>query len=324
VANTNAPREILIIKPSSLGDVVHTLPSFVELRRAFPKAKIRWLVNTEWKPLLDGLTRLDEIIEFPRRDFRGARGLMRIGPWASELRKRTNADLVLDYQGLLRSALIAKLCRGANGRVVGLKDAREGAWLFYHKSMSTAGCVHAVDRYLALTRRVTGTGPAALEWPLPEGKIPSGFAARQPFVVLHPFSRGEGKSLTREQVTEFCERVAPHRVIIAGQANQPVPGLANVSNLLNATDLHELIWLLRHAAFVVSVDSGPMHMAAALTNRLVAIHTWSDPAKVGPYRTDAWVWQNGRLFQQGDLENSAAHREAANIAEVAEFVKTQL
>jgi ADP-heptose:LPS heptosyltransferase len=345
VADTNAPREILIIKPSSLGDVVHTLPSFMELRRAFPEAKIRWLVNTEWKPLLDGLTHIDEVIEFPRREFRGARGLMRIGPWASELRKRTNADLVLDYQGLLRSALIARLCRGANGRVIGLDDAREGARLFYHESVSTAGCVHAVDRYFALTKRVTGTGPTAMEWPLPEGKVPNAFAGKdaflaqpvqgdadaterhpypQPFVVLHPFSRGEGKSLTAEQAAAFCERIAPHHVVIAGRADQQVEAHANVSNLLNATDLQELIWLLRYAAFVVSVDSGPMHIAAALTNRLVSIHTWSDPAKVGPYRPDAWIWQNGRLFQQRDRENCAAHREAANIDVVAEFVKTQL
>jgi heptosyltransferase-1 len=327
VADTNAPSEILIIKPSSLGDVVHTLPSFAELRRAFPTAKIRWLMNTEWKPLLDGLEQIDEVIEFPRRDFRGARGLMRIGPWASELRKRINVDLVLDYQGLLRSALIARLCRGLDGKVIGLDDAREGARLFYHESVSTAGCVHAVDRYLSLTRRITGTVPSAIDWPLPDGRIPGSFEGGNPilpFVLLHPFSRGEGKSLTVEQVNAFCEHLVPHHVVIAGRADVKVEPVSNVSNLLNVTDLPELIWLLRHASFVVSVDSGPMHIAAALTDRLVSIHTWSDPAKVGPYRAGAWVWQQGRLYRQRDRENSAVQLEAANIAALAEFVKTQL
>lgn len=337
MTSSNAPREILIVKPSSLGDVVHTLPSSLELRRAFPEAKIRWLVNTEWKPMLEGLPHLDEVIEFPRRDFRGARGLLRIGPWASELRKQFNADLVLDYQGLLRSALISKLCRGSEGRVIGLDDAREGARLFYHESVSTVGCVHAVDRYLALTRRITGNAGGTIEWPLPEGRPPAGFAAtgagrdassshpyQEPFVVLHPFSRGEGKSLTSEQVTAFCEALAPMRVVVAGRAEQQAPKLANVTDLLNATDLHELIWLLRHASFVVSVDSGPMHIAAAVTDRLVSIHTWSDPAKVGPYRPEAWVWKNGRLFQQRDRDNTASHREAADIAALADFVRTNL
>jgi ADP-heptose:LPS heptosyltransferase len=172
VANTNAPREILIVKPSSLGDIVHTLPCSVELRRAFPDAKIRWLVNTEWKPLLEELPLIDEVIEFPRRDFRGVAGMLRIGPWASDLRKRINADLVLDYQGLLRSALIAKLCRGIDGRVVGLDNAREGARFFYHEVVDTIGCVHAVDRYLALTRQITGHVNAGIEWPLPRESLP--------------------------------------------------------------------------------------------------------------------------------------------------------
>jgi heptosyltransferase I len=327
VDSTNAPGEILIVKPSSLGDIVHTLPSSIELRRAFPAAKIRWLVNTEWKPLLDGLGHIDEVIEFPRRDFRGVLGLLRIGPWASALRKRISADLVLDYQGLLRSALIARLCRGATGRVIGLDDAREGARLLFHETASTAGCVHAVDRYLALTRKVTGLAGDQIEWPLPEGKAPRAFAdwdTEPGFVLLHPFSRGDGKSLSPEQASAFCEHLAPIQVVIVGRAEQQAPKLPNTIDLLNATDLHELIWLIRHARFVVSVDSGPMHIAAAVTNRLISIHTWSDPARVGPYRPDAWVWQSGRLYQPRDRENAAAHRVAANITDVAEFVKTQV
>jgi len=187
--------------------------------------------------------------------------------------------------------------------------------------------MHAVDRYLALTRKVTGLAEDQIEWPLPEGKAPRAIAGRDAdlrFVLLHPFSRGEGKSLTPEQVGAFCEKLAPIQVVIAGRAEQQAPRLPNVIDLLNATDLHELIWLIRHARFVVSVDSGPMHIAAAVTSQLISIHTWSDPAKVGPYRPDAWVWQNGRLYQQRDREYAAAHREAANIADVAEFLKTQV
>ena len=63
---------------------------------------------------------------------------------------------------------------------------------------------------------------------------------------------------------------------------------------------------------------------AALTDRLVSIHTWSDPAKVGPYRETAWVWQDGRLFQQRERKNRPAHRAVANISALGEFVRTQL
>lgn len=72
-------------------------------------------------------------------------------------------------------------------------------------------------------------------------------------------------------------------------------------NCLNRTSMSELIWLIRQARFVVSVDSGPMHIAAALTPHLLSLHTWSDPALVGPYRPEAWVWKDRTLFQVHEL-----------------------
>ncbi len=319
------PREILIVKPSSLGDVVHTLPCAALLRGAFPGATIRWLVNTEWAPLLAGNPHVDDVIEFPRRDFRGIGGALRIAPWARALRERVQPDLILDYQGLLRSAFIAKLCRGEGTRVLGLSDAREGARFFYDETTDVSGCTHAVDRYLALTcMGGAGGPPATLEWPLPVGECPHEFPFTEPFIVLHPFARGAGKSLTPEQVAQFCRALAPHRIVLAGRADLVVPEIENVTNLLGRTTLPELIWLLRAARYTVSVDSGPMHIAAALTSRLISIHTWSDPAKVGPYRDEAWVWKGGRLFQQRDRENTAAHREVAKIDLLAEFLKTQI
>ncbi|HEX5175982.1 MAG TPA: glycosyltransferase family 9 protein, partial [Chthoniobacteraceae bacterium] len=75
----------------------------------------------------------------------------------------------------------------------------------------------------------------------------------------------------------------------------------NCVNLLNHTTILQLVWLIRRARFIISVDSGPMHIAAALTDRLISIHTWSDPRKVGPYNPDAWVWKNGDLRRVRDL-----------------------
>jgi heptosyltransferase I len=117
----------------------------------------------------------------------------------------------------------------------------------------------------------------------------------RPFVLLHPFSRGEGKSLPVSAVVAFCGAV-DFPVVLAGRTDAALPELpANTLNLLNRTSLPELIWLLRRAAFTVSVDSGPMHLAAALTDRLLGLHTWSDPCRVGPYRAGAHVWK-GRVF----------------------------
>lgn len=316
-----SPREILIIKPSSLGDIVHTLPAVAELKAHWPHSRIRWIANTEWAPLLEGNACLDEVVIFPRRDFRGIRGVFRIGPWARALRSRISADLVLDFQGLLRSALIAKISRGENGRIIGLSDAREGARHFYDEVVDVTGCPHAVDRYLALLRPLGIARPANLAWPLPEGAAPAGFSCAEPFVVLHPFSRGKGKSLSVADVAEFCRALAPARIILAGRTDETLPPMGNVTDLLNRTTLPELIWLLRRAAFVVSVDSGPMHIAAALTSRLVAIHTWSDPAKVGPYNADAWVLKDHTISKN---RTASEKFPVPDIRALAHFVSHQL
>lgn len=204
---------------------------------------------------------------------------------------------MLDFQGLLRSALISKLCRGKSGRIIGLSDAREGARYFYDEVVDVSAHRHAVDRYLALLGPLGIERPAQLSWPLPEGSAPASFSADVPFVVLHPFSRGKDKSLTVERVGEFCRAIAPMRVVLLGRTDEHVPPLENVTALLNRTTIPELIWVLRRASYVVSVDSGPMHIAAALKKPLVAIHTWSDAREVGPYESDAWIWKNRVRFK---------------------------
>ncbi len=308
---------ILIVKPSSLGDIVHTLPAVAAIKAHWPGAHLRWIVNPEWAPLLEGNRHVDEIVLFPRRDFRGVRGMMRIAPWARGLRERVNAGLVLDFQGLLRSALISKLCRGAGGRIIGLSDAREGARHFYDEVVDVSGCTHAVDRYLALLRPLGISPPQGHWWPLPGGTAPMDFSTAERFIVLHPFSRGKGKSLSVAEVAEFCHALAPARVVLVGRTDERVPPLGNVTDLLNRTSLHELIWLVRRASYFVSVDSGPMHIAAAITPLVVSIHTWSDPAKVGPYHPDAWIWKDGALFQ---MKAPAARQPAAGISALAAFI----
>jgi len=319
----NTPREILVLKPSSLGDVVHTLPAVALVTRHWPEARLRWLINPEWAPLLEGNPHVDEVVIFPRGQFRGIAGLMKIPAWANQMGAR-KADLVLDFQGLLRSGLIAKLCRAEGGRIVGLSDAREGSRLFYDQIADVGGIAHAVDRYLALVAALGIDITAPLEWPLPVGNAPSGFSESELFVLLHPFSRGEGKSLSPEDVAKFCRELAPRRVVLAGRSEQRVAGVENVTDLLNRTTIPELIWLIRRAAFVVSVDSGPMHIAAALTPRLLSIHTWSDPRKVGPYQPEAWVWKDAALFQMKHLAEPATHQRAASFPEVARHVASLL
>ena len=299
-----APRSILIIKPSSLGDVVHTLPAAALLRDAFPEADVTWVINPEWAPLLRGNKCINHIHIFPRGELGGLGLATRLLPWLRETGK-LRPEVALDFQGLLRSALIGKLSHPRDFR--GMSDAREGATKFYDHVAPVERGAHAVERYLALVENFGVPMRRPLRFPLPTGDALPRFDEDEPFVLLHPFSRGPRKSLSDLAVEEICRALAPYRVVLAGRTKRELPVPENCMNLLNHTSILQLVWLLRRARFTISVDSGPMHIAAALSDRLVSIHTWSDPRRVGPYNPDAWVWKNGALTQVRDLPSTSVH-----------------
>lgn len=295
-------RSFLIIKPSSLGDIVHTLPAVSLLRDAYPDATLTWVINPEWAPLLRGNKCVDHVHLFPRGELGGLGLATRLLPWMRQT-SRLKPDVALDFQGLLRSALIGRTSHPCD--FYGMSDAREGARRFYDHVAPVDRNVHAVERYLALLENFGVPIERPLRFPLPTGDPIQRFDEDIPFVLLHPFARGRRKSLSDLAVEEFCRALAPCRVVLAGRTKRELPVADNCVNLLNHTTLLQLIWLIRRAHFTVSVDSGPMHIAAALSDRLISLHSWSDPRKVGPYNEAAWVWKNGDLRQVRDLRPSA-------------------
>src|ERR1700759_4994405 len=128
VPSSNHVRSILIIKPSSLGDVVHTLPAVAAIRDAYPASTITWVINPEWAPLLRGNQDVNHVHIFPRGEFRGLGAAGSLLPWVKQT-KLIQPDVALDFQGLLRSALIAKASRAKE--IYGLSDGREGSRFFY-------------------------------------------------------------------------------------------------------------------------------------------------------------------------------------------------
>ncbi len=289
---------ILIIKPSSLGDIVHTLPAAALLRQAWPEAEITWVINPEWAPLLRGNKSVDHVHIFPRGELGGFGMSKHLLPWLRQV-ARLQPDVAFDFQGLLRSALIGRMSHPRH--FIGMSDAREGAPLFYRQTAPVDRHAHAVERYLSLIEAYGVPIQRPLRFPLPTGDQVERFDQDEPFVLLHPFARGQKKSLSDLAVEEFCHAIAPRRVVLVGRTKRDLPVPDNTINLLNHTSILQLIWLIRRARFTVSVDSGPMHIAAALSDRLLSIHTWSDPRKVGPYNPEAWIWKNGQLLQVRDL-----------------------
>lgn len=298
----NPPRRILLVKPSSLGDVIHAIPVVSAIHAHWPDTEIRWLILPAWRSLIEGHPGVSETILFPRDKFRGPSGWLRSLAWLGTLRD-WKPDLAIDLQGLFRSALFSRI--SGSSRVVGLSDAREGARFLHGEHVAVNRNAHAVERYLAVLGHLGIPHPGKPEFLLPMGRLPSGFKTADPYLVLHPFARGGGKSLDEGMVRAFARGAEGYRVVVVGRGDFPRDPTPNLKDWTNRTDLLELTAILRGASFIVSSDSGPMHLAAALhPSRTLAVHLWSDPLKVGPCFPESLVWKNGRIAQVAGLDDA--------------------
>jgi lipopolysaccharide heptosyltransferase I len=303
-------QRILIIKPSSLGDVVHALPVLAALRRASADAQIAWLVNDGLAPLLEGHPLLDEVIRFDRvrygRMWRSPRVFFDFWRLVAQLRRR-RFDLVIDLQGLIRSGMLCRFS-GAEQRV-GFAEAREGAWLFYSRRVRGPDPgAHAVDRNLAVVRAL-GLSVDRPEFPLglraAERVAAAELLARAAgervasFTAVVPGARWETKLWPVEKIAELIDRLHAEglaRCVLLGARDERAfaerIGAAcrsGVIDLVGRTSLRQLAALLDLAERVVCHDSGPLHIAAALGKPTVALFGPTNPERTGPYSDAARV-----------------------------------
>src|SRR5258706_8233072 len=248
---------ILIVKPSSLGDVIHALPTVNLIRRQFPDAHITWLINSELASLLQRCPVIDDRIEFYRRSS---------GSWFSLLRRlrRERFDLVLDLQGLLRSGLFTFATRAA--RRIGLSDARRGANLFYNEVVEGPRA-HAIDRYLCAAKYL-GCLDGPIEFPLGVGTQPN-----DRLIAINPSARWKTKLWGDDRFAELIRQLPRERVVLTGSAadRDRLERIAQGGrNVAGQTDLFELAELYRRCAVVITNDSGPMHVAVAVGTPVVA------------------------------------------------------
>lgn len=262
---------ILIVKPSSLGDVVHALPTVARLRAKFPDAHITWLIGSGISSLLKNCPVINDHIEFHRRDSTKLPALL------ARLR-REHFDLVVDLQCLFRSGFMTRVT-GAPRRI-GLSDAREGARMFYNEIVPVTR-EHAVDRYLRVAGHL-GCPAAPIEFPLGVSK-PAG----KELIAINPVARWESKIWGDDNFSKLLDKLPAKRIVLVGSAGErdriEAINRGRARNLAGGLDLFELAELYRQCAVVISNDTGPMHLAAAVGAPVIALFGPTDPALVGPY-----------------------------------------
>jgi len=289
--------KIFILKPSSLGDVVQALPVLRLLKRHRPEAQIHWWIDAGLAPLLEGDPDLASIVPFDRRRWRSPsrwadawRGLM----WM----RRQRFDWVIDLQALARSALVAWLCGGRF--TVGLEDLREGAATFYDIAVPRPSpLTHAVDWYLEVLRRPGVPVHADFDWLPRRAAIAASVVSRWPsagatWPGLQPGARWLNKRWPIQAYAALVQRLAIDDptlrfAVFGGGADRALADAVCAArpdrclNLAGEINLLEMVEWIRRLRALVSNDTGPMHVAAALRIPVIALFGPTEPRRTGPY-----------------------------------------
>ncbi len=279
----------LIVKPSSLGDIVHSLPFLSALRARFPNAEIHWLVASEFSGLLEGHPMIDRVWSINMSQWKNP---VKLSSTIREIYSKTiilraeRYDLAVDLQGLFRSAM-ATLLSGAPTRV-GFTEAREGAPLFYNHRVDGGTDIHAVERYLKVAYAL-GCDSGNVEFHLPYEDYLLPAPTSDDYAVLVPGARWESKIWPAENFGTLASLLPIKSVIVGSDADieraQVVEkhSKGKAIDLTGKTTLKELAGIIRNARFMVTNDSGPMHMAAAFGVPVFAIFGPTSPERTGPY-----------------------------------------
>lgn len=296
--------KILIIKLSSIGDVIHTLPSLCAIRRMYSDAVIDWLVEEDAAGIIIGHNLLNDCIVVRRKKW--LKKPLSNDTWRDISRviktlKNTNYDIVIDFQGLIKSGIWALLSKGK--KRMGFRRRRELSSIFLNEALPPYNPdLHAVDRYLQLAEHI-GVDVLPVEFPLSikqdeKQKALSilkenGILEGQPFILVNPIARWETKLWGNERFASLCNLITDKfdmRVVLTGSGLivseiDKIIAMTNrkTINLTGKTGLKELMAVINYSKLMITVDSGPMHIAAAIGKPVIALFGPTAPWRTGPY-----------------------------------------
>ncbi|MCX5779121.1 MAG: glycosyltransferase family 9 protein [Elusimicrobia bacterium] len=295
---------ILIIKPSSMGDIIQANPTAVAIKKIFPDSRVSWLVFDMWSAIPALFPDVDEIIVWRRKG--GIREYLRV---IREVRKKS-FDIVIDLQGLLRSAVIARFSGAPT--VIGVPGMKEGSWMLVKESAPAWRSFNAVWRSLETVRHAAAPGGIStiddvgvvdmndlrkifhIEVPVTaQEEVASllrerGIGSSDAVIGIVPTARGKAKQWPSSSYVALIEMLQKKHVhvkivLLDSAATALTYPLSNaVIDLGGVLTLHQLAAVLRRCSVVVGGDTGPMHLAAALGMPVVMMFGGSDVAETAP------------------------------------------
>lgn len=301
--------EILIVKTSAIGDVTHTLPALNALRKKYPEARITWLVEEAAAEVIKGHKALDRMLVSGRkkwsRELLGPKFFKVLGEawrFIRELRD-TRYDLLIDFQGLLKSGIFVALARAE--RKVGYgkgMDHAECSWIFLNEQIPAVDMnIHALDRELMLLKAIgVECDEVRFDFPIGESDTErvaeqlrvAGIEPEDHLVTINPQATWPTKLWDNDKFAAVARALLDQgiRIVFTGgpSEKQEIDDLLSRSgiralNLAGKTSLKELAALYQRADLLITTDTGPMHIAAAVGTLVVAVFGPTAPWRTGPY-----------------------------------------
>lgn len=287
-------KKILLVKTSSLGDVIHAMPAVTDLKRLRPDAHLVWVVEESLTPVVGLHPQVDEVIPVAMRRWRRAWWQRPIRAEMSSVRRRLRAttyDAILDAQGLLKSALIARAARGVR-HGLDFHSAREPLALFYRHVYRISWDIHAVERTrLFFARALNYDVPRELSYGIHAEPRRWPWLDAEGYVLLLHATSGDYKLWNEDNWRALAAAlnarglacVLPFGNAAEGERSRRLAGQMSNAVVPPALGLSELASLIAGARAVVGVDTGLTHLAAALGVPTVGIYLGTDPAATGIY-----------------------------------------
>lgn len=335
------PNNILLIRPSALGDVCRTVPVVAALRAHYPDARIAWMVQDGFSDAVRHHPAVDEVVPFPRKELGRELVRGRFGPTRAFLRSLKDAgyDLVIDAQGLARSGLFMFATRAPIR--IGYRRAQELAWLGANRRVEAPRSMHTVDRMLRLAKAAgcDVSEPDMRLYADPDALSQTIVEHPERFAVLAPTSRWASKRWPEHRFASVARDLLSggliERVVFVGapgERDQCPACLAlaaqhpRVTDRIGSTSIGVLMALIARSALVIANDSAAVHMAVGFGRPIVALYGPTDVARVGPYRREPDVIQHLRPGDPIDHKDDANAELMRRITtdEVLDAARTRL
>ena len=339
-------QKFLIIRLSSIGDIVHALPAVSALGEAIPNAEIHWVVEARHARLLDGNRFIHRVIPL---DTLGWRNNLSSRATLSAIR-RAIGDLLeghynsaIDFQGLYKSALIARMSRAKERVGFAAPRLREpAAGVFYTRQISARGYKHVIDLNLSLIEHLGVTHPSQVKWqfPLPSSREADDYVARElavrgtkEFIIINPGGGWQSKCWLPENYANLIRELEPgfrgSFLLTGSPGEQPlIERIVRESGSTRAgyipSNLLEFISLARRARLLVGGDTGPLHLTTAVRTPVVTIYGPTDPARNGPFSPDDITLWNGGPIDYTRRAAGAGYISGISMESVARAIRQRL